>query len=124
MDIDPQLIVGGVGGGVIAVTFLQLVFGDRNRAAADYKEGHGDAAKSARDQIVDLRAEFKQTLHEQDARHTAEMASVHDHVNRLHRAIAKLVRLVAPEHMAEATEIVMELGYTDASTPPHPGGTE
>lgn len=49
-------------------------------------------------------------MREQDERHREQMDVLETHVQRLHRALAKLVALVAPEHMAEATAVLVELG--------------
>lgn len=123
--MDPQLItlvVGIFGGGGLLGLALKRTWSGSDRADDAFLRGYEKSAEKSEGQLADLRAEIEKRLTEQAANYQREIAAITEHVNRLHRALARLVPLISPEHMPEATAIVMELNMP-ASTARPPKGT-
>lgn len=115
------VIVAIVGGGSVLGVFLRLVFGQREQASTRFVDGHriASTAKDAeiaamrqehRDEMAATRSEFQAAISRLELQRQIDLTGLRDQVARLHRAIAHLVPLVAPEHQSAAIAVLVELG--------------
>lgn len=99
-----------LGAGGIVLGSLRREWQRADRSDDAYVRARNDAAAEYRAEFDRLRLEFQTELARRDREHAADVKALEEHVARLHRALAKLVKLVAPEHVAEATAVLIELG--------------
>lgn len=106
MGVPSELLVaviglmGGVGGGLVAgyKAWASKAGEDRDKYADAFDRG-----------VERTQSRFEQMLAEERKERIASEAAMREILARHHRAFHKMVKLVPPERMAEALEIISEL---------------
>lgn len=111
MNSELLVLVGLLfGNGGLAVYVLRREATRSDRADDAYIKARNDAAAEFRKELAEVKAEFRAELERRDREHSADISALEEHIARLHRAITKIVPLVAQEHVAEVTAVLVELG--------------
>lgn len=111
MNSELLVLIGLLfGNGGLAVYVLRREATRSDRADDAYIKARNDAAAEFRKELAEMKAEFRAELDRRDREHSADILALEEHIARLHRAITKIVPLVAQEHVAEVTAVLVELG--------------
>jgi len=113
-----QYLIGVVLSGGVLGLLLKSIWGDRTKNGEAYVEGLKKAEDEHQQQLASVRHEFGQRLDEQGARHQRDMERMNTHVEKLHAAIADMLKLIAPEHQAEVTAIIATLSISVPNSEP------
>lgn len=103
--MTPELISAlagaSLGGGLLTLA-IRRTWSDRDNVNQAYAEGRRSGELVHKEQLTEVRTEFLE-----------EIGKLEEHVQRLHRAIVELVKLVPDENMAAAVAILASLSIAN-----------
>ncbi len=121
-EISAAVMIGLFGGGGLLALALKRTWSQTDRADDAYLRGHEAGEDRHRRELEALRSELREQMAAQQRRHADEIAALHAHIDKVYAALGTIIPMVAPENVAAATSLIVNLGPPRYNDEPNPTG--